>query len=227
MRSSLGLVLTPELRAQLVSGERLEEARGWRKTGIEALDDLFGGGWPRGALCEIAGRRSSGRTAILLASLAEAIGKGEAAALVDAGGSLDPRAAATAGLTLPALLWIRCTPAQALKAADLIVAAGGFGVVGLDVCDARLRAPDAAWMRLAHLARAHATTLLVASTERMTGTHATAALELGDVTPGFLTGGPPLLSGIRVRATRVRGDRRSAQPGDTTTCVSLAFTSRS
>jgi hypothetical protein len=227
VRSLLALLLTPELRAQLVPQERLAEGRGWRKTGMEALDDLFGGGWPRGALCEITGRRSSGRTAILLAALAEALTAGEAAALIDAGGSLDPRAAAAAGLTLPALLWIRCTPPQALKAADLVVAAGGFGVVGLDVCDARLRVPNAAWMRLAHLARTHATTLLVATTERMTGTHATAALELGNVTPGFLTGGPPLLSGIRVRATRVRGDRRSAQPGDTTTCVSLAFTSRS
>jgi hypothetical protein len=223
------LVLTPELRARLVSGERLEAARaqGRRKTGLDALDDLFGGGWPRGALCEIAGRRSSGRTAVLLASLAEAIAAGEAAALVDAGGSLDPRAAAAAGLTLPALLWIRCTPAQALKAADLVVAAGGFGVVGVDLCDARLRAPDAAWMRLGHLARTQATTLLVASADRVAGTHATAVLELGNVAPGFLTDGPPLLSGIRVRATRVRGDRRSSQSGDTTACVSLAFTSRS
>ena len=163
----------------------------------------------------------------MLASLAESLAAGEAAALVDAGGSLDPRAATAAGLTLPALLWIRCTPAQALKAADLVVAAGGFGVVGVDVCDARPRAPDAAWMRLAHLARTQSTTLLVAGAERMAGTHAAAALELGNVTPGFLTDGPPLLSGIRVRATRVRGDRRAPQPGDPTACVSLAFTSRS
>jgi hypothetical protein len=229
VRSPLALVLAPELRARLVSSERLEEssARQRRKTGIAALDAVFGGGWPRAALCEVAGRRSSGRTAILLSTLAEAVAAGEAAALVDAGGSLDPRAAAAAGLTLPALLWIRCTPAQALKATDLVVAAGGFGVVGLDVCDARLRAPAAAWMRLAHLARAQGTTLLVASADRLTGTHAAAALELGNVTPGFLTDGPPLLAGIRVRATRVRADRRAPQPGDTTTCVSLAFTSRS
>ena len=71
----------------------------------------------------------------MLATLARAIAAGEATALVDAGGggggSLDARAAAAAGLALPALLWIRCAPAQALKAADLVVAAGGFGVVAL------------------------------------------------------------------------------------------------
>jgi len=230
VRSSLSFVLAPELRAKLVSGERLEEARGAgrqrRRTGIPALDDLFGGGWPRAALCEISGRRSSGRTSILLASLAEAIAAGEATALVDTGGALDPRAATAVGLTLPALLWIRCAPAQAFKAADLVVAAGGFGMVGLDLCDARLRTPDASWMRLAHQARNQGTTVLVASTTRAAGTNATAALELGDVAPSFLHDGPPLLAEIRVRATRVR-DRRAPSPGENIQCVSLAFTSRS
>src|SRR4030095_3466082 len=97
------------------------------------------------------------------------------------GAARAPRAPTAVGLTLPALLWIRCAPAQALKAADLVVAAGGFGMVGLDVCDARLRAPDAAWMRLAHQARNQGTTVLVASTTRAAGTNAAAALELGDV----------------------------------------------
>jgi recA bacterial DNA recombination protein len=217
------LVLHPELAARLVSLERLTEARGRRPTGITTLDGLLGGGWPRAALSEISGRRSSGRTAILRAALAAAIAAGEAAALVDTGGTLDARAAAASGLALPALLWIRCAPAQALKATDLVVAAGGFGMAVLDLCDARLRVPDAAWVRLRHAARAQGTTVLVATGARRLGSFAAAAIELDDGRPAFF-GPPPLFAGLGARATRARGDHdRENQPP----CVSLAFTFRS
>ena len=129
----------PELAARLVSLERLEETRGRRPTGVGALDELLAGGWPRAALSEITGRRSSGRTAVDAGNAgAGDAPPGEATALVERRRrrALDARAAAAAGLALPALLWIRCAPAQALKAADLVVAAGGFGVVALDLCDA-------------------------------------------------------------------------------------------
>jgi RecA/RadA recombinase len=221
----------PELAARLVSLERLEQARGRRPSGIGALDELLEGGWPRAALSEITGRRSSGRTAIMLATLARAIAAGEATALVDAGGggggSLDARAAAAAGLALPALLWIRCAPAQALKAADLVVAAGGFGLVALDLCDCdlRRRVADAAWVRLRHAARNQGTTVIVATSTRTLGTAAAAAIELGDGTPTFLTNGPPLFAGVKSRAARVRGGQRDA--GEEAACVSLAFTCRS
>ena len=176
MSRAAAIAHIPELAARLVSLERLEESRGRRTTGVAALDELLAGGWPRAALSEITGRRSTGRTAIVLATLARAIAAGEATALVDAGGggggSLDARAAAAAGLALPALLWIRCAAGQALKAADLVVAAGGFGVVALDLCDcdARRRVADAAWVRLRHAARNQGTTVLVATSTRTLGT---------------------------------------------------------
>jgi RecA/RadA recombinase len=223
----------PELAARLVSLERLEESRGRRTTGVAALDGLLAGGWPRAALSEISGRRSSGRTAIVLATLARAIAAGEATALVDAsgggGGSLDARAAAAAGLALPALLWIRCAPAQALKAADLVVAAGGFGVVALDLCDSdtRRRVADAAWVRLRHAARNQGTTVLVATSTRTLGTAAAAAIELDGGTPTFLTDGPSLFAGVKSRAARVRGGPRDEAAREEATCVSLAFTCRS
>ena len=78
--------LNPELAARLVSLERLEAGAGTRATGIGALDELLRGGWPRGALSEIAGPRSSGRTAVVLRALATAGAAGEATALVDVGG---------------------------------------------------------------------------------------------------------------------------------------------
>ena len=234
MSRAAAIAHIPELAARLVSLERLEETRGRRTTGVAALDELLAGGWPRAALSEITGRRSSGRTAIVLATLARAIAAGEATALVDAsgsgGGSLDARAAAAAGLALPALLWIRCAPAQALKAADLVVGAGGFGVVALDLCDsdARRRVADAAWVRLRHGARNQGTTVLVATSTRTLGTAAAAAIELGGGAPMFLTDGPPLFAGVKSRAARVRGGARDeSATEEAATCVSLAFTCRS
>lgn len=209
--------------ARLVPARRLVETRGRRPTGIAALDELLGGGWPRAALSEISGRRSSGRTAIVRAALGAAIAAGQATALVDTGGTLDARAAAASGLALHELLWIRCAPAQALKAIDLVVAAGGFGLAVLDLCDAQLRVPDAAWVRLRHAARAQGTTVLVATGARRLGSFSAAAVELGDSRPAFW-GTPPLFAGVGALATRARGahDRENQMP-----CVSLAFTSRS
>ncbi len=219
-----------EISAHLVSLERLGEPLGRRATGIVALDGLLGGGWPRAALSEISGRRSSGRTAVVRAALEAAIAAGETAALVDVGGTLDARAApAGSGPALgPALLWIRCRAAEALKAVDLVVAAGGFGTVALDLCDARLKIPDAAWVRLRHAARAQGTTVLVATGARRLGAFAAAAIDLGGA-PAFATDGPPLFTGLEVRANRVRNGRASdaPTPQNQPPCVSLVFTSRS
>jgi len=226
---ALELVRDPEIAAEisahLVSLERLSEERGRRATGLAALDALLGGGWPRAALSEISGPRSSGRTAVVRAALAAAISAGESTALVDVGGTLDARAAVLSATTSPAppLLWIRCADAQALKAADLVVAAGGFGTVALDLCDARLRIPDAAWMRLRHAARAQGTTVLVTSGARRLGAFAAAAVTLGGA-PAFDTEGPPLFARLEVRAHRSRNGRTD---GEQQSCVSLAFTSRS
>jgi hypothetical protein len=220
----------PEIAAHLVSIERLSEERGRRPTGIAALDGLLGGGWPRAALSEISGRRSSGRTAIVQAALAASASAGETTALVDVGGTLDARAAATPATStaeVPALLWIRCQAGQALKAVDLVVAAGGFGMVALDLSDARLRIPDAAWVRLRHAARAQGTTVLIATGARHLGAFAAAAVDLGGA-PTFDTESPPLFVGLDVRAQRLRNGRAgSPSIENRLSCVSLAFTSRS
>lgn len=138
-------------------------------TGIDALDGPLGGGWPCGSVSEIVGRRSSGRTAVLVATLAAATRRGDVVGLVDAFDRFEPRMAAAAGLDLARVLWVR-GPAltvetarpdalgaairQAVRACDLIVRAGHFGVVALDLADAPSRAvkalPFTTWLRLAH-----------------------------------------------------------------------------
>ena len=91
-------------------------------TGVSALDALTGG-LPRGALSEIAGPASSGRTGVMLAALAGATRHQEVCALVDASDSFDPASAAAAGVDLERLLWVRCSdmPRQKFGAARAAV----------------------------------------------------------------------------------------------------------
>lgn len=76
-------------------------------TGVAAVDELTGG-LPRGALSEICGPASSGRTSLLIAALAARTAAGEACALVDVTDSFDPVSAQNAGVDLKKVLWVRC-----------------------------------------------------------------------------------------------------------------------
>jgi len=76
-------------------------------SGIPAIDALTGG-LPRGCLTEVCGPASSGRTTFLLAALAAATRRGEFCTVVDASDALDPHSAASAGVALDRLLWVRC-----------------------------------------------------------------------------------------------------------------------
>ena len=71
-------------------------------SGIPDLD------FPRGAVTEIYGPPSSGRTTLLLSALAQATAREEFCALVDAEDAFHPHSAAAAGVQLSRLLWVRC-----------------------------------------------------------------------------------------------------------------------
>ena len=125
-------------------------------TGVTALDACLRGGLPRGQLSEIAGPRSSGRTTVLMQMLSAATGRGEIVALVDASDCLDVQSAADAGVDLTRLLWIRGQGQdnleRALKALNLVLQAGGFAIVAIDLADvppAELRGiPYTTWLRV-------------------------------------------------------------------------------
>jgi recombination protein RecA len=76
-------------------------------SGIREMDE-FTGGLPRGALTEICGMASSGRTSMLLAALAAATRRQEVCALIDVSDACDPHSAAAAGVDFERLLWVRC-----------------------------------------------------------------------------------------------------------------------
>src|SRR5581483_8317043 len=101
--------------------------------GIAGLDDALAGGLPRGRVTELVGRRSTGRTGLACAILARATRAGEVVALVDVDDAFDAETGAAAGVVLERLLWTRpLRLVDAFRAAELLLAAGGFGLVVLD-----------------------------------------------------------------------------------------------
>ncbi len=174
-------------------------------TGLSALDAVLGGGIPRGRITELAGPRSAGRTGLAAAIAASATRAGETIAWVDPEDALDPEAAAAAGIALARLLWVRPRGMpDALRAAEILLGAGGFGLVLLDVDP--VNASARAWPRLARAAERTRSGLLVVAPRRAAGTFAAVGLELGARRVRW-TGGPGrlvLLEGIEASLTVAR-----------------------
>ena len=105
-------------------------------TGIAEIDEFFNG-FPRGAITEIHGAPSSGRTSLLLSALAVATMQEETCALVDASDTFDLSSAASARVACDRILWVRCSGSveRAFKATDLLLQSGGFGLVALNLAD--------------------------------------------------------------------------------------------
>lgn len=77
-------------------------------TGVAAVDELLNGGLPAGAITEMVGPESCGRTSLALSSLAQAMQKGHICPWSDACDALNVESAAAAGVDLSRLLWVRC-----------------------------------------------------------------------------------------------------------------------
>ncbi len=201
-------------------------------SGIAALDSLTGG-LPRGCITEICGPASSGRTSVLLATLAAATHRGECCALIDASDALEPYSAAAAGVGLDCLLWVRCGESsprknnspqrhsstspracpelaegagsgaekslfekspkslrkkesehrleQVLRATDLLLESGGFGLIALDLADvppeSARRIPLTTWFRFRRAIEHTPTILLVIEPQPIAGSCSSLLLE--------------------------------------------------
>ncbi|HEY4816847.1 MAG TPA: hypothetical protein VIH67_05415 [Candidatus Acidoferrum sp.] len=151
-------------------------------TGIPEMDALVGG-LPRGAMTEICGAPCSGRTSFLLSALASRAADGEVCALVDARDSFDPLTANVAGVALEKLLWVRCQNIeQALRATDLLIQAGGFGMVAVDLSDVPAKTvrqvPLNAWFRFRRAVEDTPTILLLLEQEANAKTCASLVVRL-------------------------------------------------
>jgi hypothetical protein len=125
------------------------------RAAVKLQDAVQGlGSLPRGTITEILGECSTGRTALAQTMLATATLGGEVVAWIDGGDAFDPASAVRAGADLGKLLWVQCAHRleTALKAADMVLHSGGFGLVILDLCDipatALGRVPLSYWYRI-------------------------------------------------------------------------------
>ena len=152
-------------------------------TGLDPLDALTGG-FPRGAISEILGPESSGRTTLVHSLIAASTAQSEICAYVDTDDSFDPVSAAASGVALSQLVWIRCghNAGHALKAADSLLHAGGFGVIVLDLCQvpARVwnRIPISYWYRFRRAIENTPTILALAEKEPIARSCASLMLDL-------------------------------------------------
>jgi hypothetical protein len=196
------------------------------------LDGRLGGGLPRGQLSEIVGRRSAGRTSLLLRGLAAATARGELAALVDALDMFDVDAGAAAGIDFTRLLWIRghVTPnpglcrdmnqramEQSVKALTLVLQAGQFGLVAWDVgdapSDAIRRLPFTTWLRLQRMVEGSQTVCLLVGSEPLARSAAglTVKVGAGEVSGLSARFAGRLFSGLDVNVHVVRARHRVHQ----------------
>jgi len=202
--------LRSEKLAQVTPASRLiaRPAPETVSSGIAAIDTLTGG-LPRGCLTEICGPATSGRTTLLLAALAAATRRGEFCAVVDASDALDPYSAAEAGVELDRLLWVRCGEGspqrrrntesnkkyeshhaehrleQLLRAADLLLESGGFGLIALDLGDlpplVARRIPLATWFRFRRAVEYTPTVLLALESHAIAGSCSSLVIEMGSM----------------------------------------------
>ncbi len=122
-------------------------------SGLASIEALLPGGFPCGALSELRGGPSSGKTAVALSAMAGLPG-GALAAFVDGRGELYPPAAAALGVDLGRLLIVRPPGGEeglrlALWAAEALLGSGAFAVVAVDVPRGRpFRGAEVALRRL-------------------------------------------------------------------------------
>ena len=168
---------------------------------IPEIDALLDGGLPYGAITEVFGDISSGRTTVAHALVSAATRAGEFVAWVDLPNSLDPDSARTAGVSLERVLWISPVDrVTAFRAVEHVLDAGGFRLVVLDLdgpLQSRSLMPVSAWLRVArHAVRCDAA-IVVLSTSHIEGAFATIALEVRSGRRAFVgEGGPsPIFEG--------------------------------
>jgi len=205
--------LLRDLGPRLVRGGGEVPAAGCFPTGLAEIDAALGGGFPRGRVSEVVGPGCCGRTSLALALLARTTAAGELGAWVDRADAFDPASAASAGVDLERVLWVRPRDVgEALQSVEHVLQAGGFPLVLLDLCtEAAPPVPAAAWPRLRKAAAAAGCALVLLARRRLAGTFADLALELAAARPRFESG-PDWLAGFDTRVRLVRSRTGPREP---------------
>ena len=168
-----------------------------------------------GRLIELAGARSSGKTALAYRMAAGATSRGELVGWVDLPNALDPRFLLRAKVRLEDVLWVRPPNlSAALRSAELLVKTG-FALVVLDLEGARPRElaqlGASVWTRLLRALRESRGTALLLGAQRAAGSFATLGVsttrERALFDAGLFEGLTSRLDVLRNRAGSSSGER--------------------
>jgi hypothetical protein len=199
-------------------------------SGLAPLDALIDGGIPRGRISEITGRAGSGKTSIAASFASFATRRGEVAAWLDASGSFDPESMAAAGVDLRRMLWASMKSASQLarstlpnsrfaagplarhqsaivKAAELVLEAGGFGLVVIDFGETPRALTYASSLRIARAAERSGAAVIAIAPWRMCGTFAALSIAASRAETSFsrlAPGSPMMFDGLAVDAMVAR-----------------------
>jgi len=191
-------------------------------SGLAPLDALIDGGIPRGRISEITGRAGSGKTSIAASFASFATHRGEVAAWLDASGSFDPESMAAAGVDLRRMLWASMKRGSArdlrspqglgvrsaiVKAAELVLEAGGFGLVVVDFGEAVRSLTYASSLRIARAAERSGAAVIAIAPWRMCGTFAALSIAASRAETSFsrlAPGSPVMFDGLAVDAMVAR-----------------------
>lgn len=179
-------------------------------TGISAIDEATGG-VPQHSLTEICG---VGKTSVLVSLLARA-SREHYCALVDAKDAFDPITAASAGVDLSHLLWVRCGDSQqklkpleqAFKVTDMLLQSSGFGLIVVDLSDIAEKfirnVPLSTWFRFSRTVEKQPTALVFLSRQAHAASCAAMVLQVASGPATFsgnlLTNVPLRIGAIRTR----------------------------
>jgi hypothetical protein len=187
-------------------------------SGLALLDDLIDGGIPRGRISEITGRAGSGKTSMAASFAAFATRRGEVAAWLEASGAFDPESMTAAGVELRRMLWASMKTASRMarahrnqsaiiKAAELVLEAGGFGLVVVDFGEAPRAMAYASALRIARAAERSGAAVIAIAPWRMCGTFAALSLVASRVETTFsrlAPGAPVMFDGLALDAMVAR-----------------------
>jgi hypothetical protein len=192
-------------------------------SGLGSLDAIIDGGLVRGRISEIIGPIGSGRTTIAARFAAAATQAGEIIAWIDSTHSLDPAAIAAGNASLEQILWasvgarrqvftdpagrLRCNRfVAAIQAAELVLRAGGFGLVVIDLGTGAAPLPQGIALRLAREAERSGAAVIVIAPHRVCGTFAALSLKLMRIETSFnrlAPASPWLFDGLVIQALTV------------------------
>ena len=194
-------------------------------SGLAPLDALIDGGIPRGRISEITGSAGSGKTSIAASFAAFATRRGEVAAWLDASGCFDPESMAAAGVELRRMLWASMATSRShllkgewfgvrsrrqsaiVKAAELVLEAGGFGLVVVDFGEAPRQLTHASALRIARAAERSGAAVIAIAPWRMCGTFAALSLSTNRAETSFsrlAPGSPVMFDGLAIDAMVAR-----------------------